>query len=169
MSKIDPMYQFSLEYFKKIFITSIMFKQEGVKQTLAERVKFLEKKITEDIFKNIKRGIFEHHKTLFSFLIDINILKFNKIVTDDEFALFVKGPSSSDNTEKPENPDKTFFSEFQWDSLLYFEEKFGYNNIVEYTKNNLPQIKTAFEEISDLKESFMKKSKDLIRFYQKNF
>jgi dynein heavy chain len=38
MSKIDPMYQFSLEYFKKIFITSIMFKQEGVKQTLLERV-----------------------------------------------------------------------------------------------------------------------------------
>ena len=154
MSKIDPMYQFSLEYFKKIFITSIMYKQEGVKQTLLERVKFLVKKITEDIFKNIKRGIFEHHKTLFSFLIDINILKYNKIVTDDEFSLFVKGPSSSDNTEKPENPDKTFFSEFQWDSLLYFEEKFGYNNISSITKINLNKIKIAFEQISDLKESF---------------
>ena len=154
MSKIDPMYQFSLEYFKKIFITSIMYKQEGVKQTLLERVKFLVKKITEDIFKNIKRGIFEHHKTLFSFLIDINILKYNKIVTDDEFSLFVKGPSSSDNTEKPENPDKTFFSEFQWDSLLYFEEKFGYNNISSITKTNLNKIKIAFEQISDLKESF---------------
>ena len=154
MSKIDPMYQFSLEYFKKIFITSIMFKQEGVKQTLLERVKFLEKKITEDIFKNIKRGIFEHHKTIFSFLIDINILKFNKIVTDDEFSLFVKGPSSSDNTEKPENPDKSFFSEFQWDSLLYFEEKFGYNNLSEITKSKLSEVKTAFEEINDLKESF---------------
>jgi dynein heavy chain len=34
MSKIDPMYQFSLEYFKKIFIQSIMYKQEGVKQTI---------------------------------------------------------------------------------------------------------------------------------------
>ena len=154
MSKIDPMYQFSLEYFKKIFITSIMYKQEGVKQTLLERVKFLVKKITEDIFKNIKRGIFEHHKTLFSFLIDINILKYNKIVTDDEFSLFVKGPSSSDNTEKPENPDKTFFSEFQWDSLLYFEEKFGYNNISSITKTNLNKIKIAFEQITDLKESF---------------
>ena len=154
MSKIDPMYQFSLEYFKKIFITSIMYKQEGVKQTLLERVKFLVKKIAEDIFKNIKRGIFEHHKTLFSFLIDINILKYNKIVTDDEFSLFVKGPSSSDNTEKPENPDKTFFSEFQWDSLLYFEEKFGYNNISSITKTNLNKIKIAFEQISDLKESF---------------
>ena len=154
MSKIDPMYQFSLEYFKKIFITSIMYKPEGVKQSLSERVKFLEKKITEDIFKNIKRGIFEHHKTIFSFLIDINILKYNKIVTDDEFSLFVKGPSSSDNTEKPENPDKLFFSEFQWDSLLYFEEKFGYNNIADITKSNLSQIKTAFEEITDLKESF---------------
>ena len=154
MSKIDPMYQFSLEYFKKIFITSIMYKQEGVKQTILERVKFLVKKITEDIFKNIKRGIFEHHKTLFSFLIDINILKYNKIVTDDEFSLFVKGPSSSDNTEKPENPDKTFFSEFQWDSLLYFEEKFGYNNISSITKTNLNKIKIAFEQITDLKESF---------------
>ena len=60
-----------------------MYKQEGVKQTTAERVKFLVKKITEDIFKNIKRGIFENHKTIFSFLIDINILKSKGIVTDD--------------------------------------------------------------------------------------
>ena len=155
MSKIDPMYQFSLEYFKKIFISSIMFKQEGVKQTLLERVNFLKKKITEDIFKNIKRGIFENHKTLFSFLIDINILKFHKIVTDEEFSLFVKGPSStSEDEDKPKNPDKTFFSEFQWDTLLYFEEKFGYNKLAEITKNNLPKIKEAFEEISDLKDSF---------------
>ena len=154
MSKIDPMYQFSLEYFKKIFISSIMFKQEGVKQSLSERVKFLEKKITEDIFKNIKRGIFEHHKTVFSFLIDINILKYNKIITNDEFSLFVKGPSSSDNTEKPENPDKSFLSEFQWDSLLYFQDKFGYNKIADITKSSITELKKAFEEISDLKESF---------------
>ena len=78
MSKIDPMYQFSLEYFKKIFIQAIMYKQ-----TITERVKFLVKKITEDIFKNIKRGIFESCKTIFSFLIDINILKSKGIVTDD--------------------------------------------------------------------------------------
>ena len=155
MSKIDPMYQFSLEYFKKIFIASIMYKQEGVKQTLLERVNFLKRKITEDIFKNIKRGIFENHKTLFSFLIDINILKFNKIVKDDEFSLFVKGPSSSSEDEdKPKNPDKTFFSEFQWDTLLYFEEKFGFNKLSEITKSNLPQVKEAFEQITDLKESF---------------
>ena len=40
MSKIDPMYQFSLEYFKKIFITSIMFKQEGVKQSNVKELNF---------------------------------------------------------------------------------------------------------------------------------
>ena len=153
MSKIDPMYQFSLEYFKKIFITSIMFKQEGVKQSNAERVKFLVKKITEDIFKNIKRGIFESHKTIFSFLIDISILKSQNIVTDDEFSLFVKGPAS-DNNEKPENPDKSFFTEFQWESILYMENKFNYLNLSTITKENLPEIKTAFEEISDLKDSF---------------
>ena len=153
MSKIDPMYQFSLEYFKKIFIQSIMYKQEGLKQTIVERVKFLVKKITEDIFKNIKRGIFESHKTIFSFLIDINILKSKGIVSEDEFSLFVKGPAS-DNNEKPENPDKTFLSEFQWESLLYFENKFNYLNLSSITKNRLPEIKEAFEKITNLKESF---------------
>ena len=130
------MYQFSLEYFKKIFIQSIMYKQEGVKQTITERVKFL-----------------VSHKTIFIFLIDINILKSKGIVTDDEFSLFVKG-LQSDNNEKPENPNKTFFSEFHWESLLYFENKFLYLNICTNTKNHLPEIKTAFEKITNLKELF---------------
>ena len=175
MSKIDPMYQFSLEYFKKIFIQSIMFKPEGVKQTTEERVQFLVKKITEDIFKNIKRGIFENHKTLFSFLIDINILKSKGVVTEDEFSLFVKGPAS-DNNEKPENPDKTFFSEFQWESLLYFENKFGYLNLSEITKNKLPEIKEVFEKITNLKDSFNSEIKPvfeglggIMKIFEKSF
>ena len=153
MCKIDPMYQFSLEYFKKLFIASISYKEENSK-TNEERVKFLEKKITEDIYKNIKRGIFESHKTVFSFLIDINIRKERGEISEEEFSLFVKGPSSMDTSEMLKNPDEKFFSEFQWNSILYLENKFNYINISNVTKDNLDKIKKAFESIDNLDKSF---------------
>ena len=155
MSKIDPMYQFSLEYFKKIFTNSIMYKDEGSPNVKA-RVEFLERKITEDIYKNIKRGIFETHKAIFSFLINVNIQRNEGKISDDEWSFFIKGPSQFDTSEMIQNPDNKYFSEFQWNSILYFENKFGYDNLSSITKSNLEEIKKEFSEITDFKDSFNK-------------
>ena len=155
MSKIDPMYQFSLEYFKKIFTNSIMYKDEGSPNVKA-RVEFLERKITEDIYKNIKRGIFETHKAIFSFLIDVNIQRNEGKISDDEWGFFIKGPSQFDTSEMIQNPDNKYFSEFQWNSILYIENKFGYDNLSSITKSNLEEIKKEFSEITDFKDSFNK-------------
>ena len=155
MSKIDPMYQFSLEYFKKIFINSILYKDEG-SPDVKSRVAFLERKITEDIYKNIKRGIFETHKAIFSFLIDINIQKAQGKISDDEWAFFIKGPPQFDVSEMTPNPDLKYFNEFQWNSLLYLENKFGYDNLSSATSSNLVDLKEQFDNVSDYNESFEK-------------
>ena len=162
MSKIDPMYQFSLEYFKKIFINSILFKDESMNENnVDKRVKFLEKKVTEDIYKNIKRGIFESHKTIFSFLIDINIRKFKSEISDEDFSFFIKGPTSFDTSDALENPDNKFFSEFQWNSILYLEEKFKYTNLSKIVSAKIEDVKKAFENIQDLKDNFNENVKSL--------
>ena len=175
MCKIDPMYQFSLEYFKKIFINSIMYKEENSPNT-KERVKFLERKITEDIYKNIKRGIFESHKTIFSFLIDVNIRKDKGEITDEEFSFFVKGPPQFDTSEYPENPDPKYFSEFQWNSLLYSEQKFKLEGLSKVTCDKVNNLRETIGKIDDLKESFDNVMKDLLsgvkgmdEIYKKNF
>ena len=146
---IDPMYQFSLEYFKKIFSQSI----EKAPQSLdvRERVIILEKKITEDIYKNIKRGVFESHKTIFSFLISIYIKRNNKEIKDEEWNMFLKGPSTFDKTDLILNPDKNYFSEFSWESLLYLEIKYDIKNFSKYVNMKLDDYKKFFDELEDFK------------------
>ena len=150
ISNIDPMYQFSLEFFKKLFIKSIEKKRKRVANSVEERVGILERKITKDIFKNIKRGIFESHKTIFSFLIAIYIKKAANIIKEEDWNFFLKGPPTFDKTELLINPDKSFFTDSQWDSVLYFEILYHYEGFSKKISENLEFYKNFFNKISGL-------------------
>ncbi len=149
---IDNMYQFSLEYFKKIFSQSI--ERAPYSESVQERVKILEKKITEDIYRNIKRGIFESHKTIFSFLISIYIKKISGEIKDEEWNTFLKGPSTFDKSEMPQNPDHNYFSDLSWDTLLYLERKLNLRNISNYVSNDFISYKKFFNELFEF-ENFV--------------
>ena len=153
MGMIDPMYQFSLEYFKKIFTNSIAYKEEQSNST-SERVDFLERKITEDIYKNIKRGLFEAHKYIFSFLIIVNILKDKRIISEDEWSFFIKGVSSSEDDQSMPNPDSKYFSSSQWNEILYLENKYDFNQLSKAISTKLEAFKTFFESNDNLKQTF---------------
>jgi dynein heavy chain len=70
---IDPMYQYSLSYVKKLFNDAI--KDSKKSDELEERIEILINSITKSIYNNICRGLFENHKTIFSFLICTSILR----------------------------------------------------------------------------------------------
>jgi dynein heavy chain len=73
LAVIDPMYQYSLAYVKRLFNTAI----EKTKKCpdLEERLVLLIDMITKTIKTNVSRGLFEAHKTIFAFLICTSINK----------------------------------------------------------------------------------------------
>jgi dynein heavy chain len=73
LSRIDPMYQNSLQYVKTLFVRAI--KASPNADTLDERLAILTDKITRMIYTNISRGLFEKDKIIFSFLIATSILR----------------------------------------------------------------------------------------------
>ena len=144
ISNIDPMYQFSLEFFKRLFNKSIEKKRKRIPNTVEERVQILEEKITKDIFNNVKRGIFESHKTIFSFLIAIYIKKTANIIKEEDWNFFLKGPPTFDKSELLSNPDKGFFTDYSWDSILYFEQLYQYQDFSKDITQNLAFYKEFF-------------------------
>ena len=68
---IDPMYQYSLAYVKKLFNDALRGTEEC--SDVQKRIEMLIENITRTIYTNICRGLFEAHKLIFSFLICTSI------------------------------------------------------------------------------------------------
>ena len=68
---VDPMYQFSMGYFKRLYGSVI---QGTAKSTFIDlRIDSLLNAITETVYSNVCRGLFNAHKRIFSFLMTAKI------------------------------------------------------------------------------------------------
>ncbi|KAG6975144.1 hypothetical protein JG688_00002699 [Phytophthora aleatoria] len=72
LADIDPMYQFSLEYFDRLFTKSL--NEAPVKRNLSERLVGLQHHITLAVYRNICRGLFKAHKQLFALVVCLKIM-----------------------------------------------------------------------------------------------
>jgi len=73
LSLMDPMYQYSLQYFAGLF--QMRLQQSEKSEDISRRIDILLKDFTEFIYVNICRGLFEDHKLLFSFLMSAQLLR----------------------------------------------------------------------------------------------
>lgn len=71
LAGIDPMYQYSLVYVKRLFNSAIEKSKKS--KVLEERLDILIDNISRMIYTNVSRGLFEAHKIIYSFLITTSI------------------------------------------------------------------------------------------------
>ena len=89
LSNIDPMYQYSLDWFIEIFNDSI---DRSLKSSIPnERIRHINEYFNLEIYHKICNSIFEKHKLLFSFLLCINQMRVSKEITDLEWMFFLTG------------------------------------------------------------------------------
>jgi dynein heavy chain len=105
MSRINDMYQNSLQFVKVLFNKAI--DQTEKSDNLEERLGLLIEKITRLIFSNISRGLFEKDKLIYSFLICTSIDRFSKKIQPNSWNLLLRGTATitdADKKKQPENP-----------------------------------------------------------------
>ncbi|CAM9165880.1 unnamed protein product [Chrysoparadoxa australica] len=121
LSAIDPMYQYSLQYYQALLDRCIDKCEKH--EVLSKRLELLTDFSTVTIFENICRGLFEKDKLLFSSLICFQILKHRGEVAPPEWNLFLRGSGPVDRQKMPPNPNPKRLSEQQWDLLFAAEER----------------------------------------------
>ncbi|XP_045466215.1 dynein axonemal heavy chain 7-like isoform X2 [Harmonia axyridis] len=90
MANVDPMYQYSLDWFINLYISSIQ-KAENFR-LIEKRVQSLINAFTYDLYSNITRSLFEKDKLLFSFLLCCKIMiHHGKLPTQDFMFLLTGG------------------------------------------------------------------------------
>lgn len=117
LALIDPMYQYSLEFFARLFNRRLDKSEKS--DVLDTRLAILIKDVTESFFTNICRGLFERDKLLYAFLNASSILKRAGDISIDEWNFFLRG-SATDFSAQEKTVD--YVSQELFVKLLGMEE-----------------------------------------------
>mmetsp|Transcript_11130 Transcript_11130/g.16401 ORF Transcript_11130/g.16401 Transcript_11130/m.16401 type:complete len:2518 (+) Transcript_11130:122-7675(+) len=157
MSGVDPMYQYSLDYFKKIF-NMVIEKQKKVEdeknkgksedeEDITGLLNLLIDLITETLYLNVCRGLFEKDKHIFSFLTCCNILMHENKINKKEFEYLIRGAPTSGKQNLLANN----LSEDQWKLLVTLDNDIFENELIDTIVPNIAK----FEEWSSHRDPFL--------------
>nr|CAD7394772.1 unnamed protein product [Timema cristinae] len=116
LANIDPMYQYSLEWFVGIFINSIITTEKS--GDIDSRVLSINNHFTFSLFSNVCRSLFEKHKLHFAFLLCVRILMDEGRIDSHEYHVFLAGGAPPQ--EKPK-PDVLWLSARAWKEIQILE------------------------------------------------
>ncbi|EDV29711.1 uncharacterized protein TRIADDRAFT_18356 [Trichoplax adhaerens] len=132
LAEIDPMYQYSLKYFKQLFNKCIEKSEKA--DDLGQRLNTLVTNCTQTIYVNVSRGLFERHKVVASFMVCCDILKQRGEIDDGEWNYFLRGNSSM-NRQRGKKPDVSWITPETWAACCNLQE-------------NLPAFKNLCSDIT---------------------
>ncbi|CAE1329165.1 DNAH [Acanthosepion pharaonis] len=111
MAEVDPMYQFSLKYFKQLFNYTIEASERS--DDLQQRLQTCLVETTRFIYKNVSRALFEKHKLMFSLILCTEIMKQEQKITSDEWNFFLRGGGAME-MERDKKPNFSWLNQHTW-------------------------------------------------------
>ncbi|XP_052808511.1 dynein axonemal heavy chain 1-like isoform X3 [Mya arenaria] len=160
MANVDPMYQYSLEWFVNIFLGGISNAERA--DNLPQRVENINKYFTFSLYSNVCRSLFEKHKLLFAFLLCARIKMYNNLIDMDEWRFLLAG-----GTVKPKdipNPSPDWIAARSWNDILTMGSLKTFEIFSEDFKNHLDGFKKIFDSAAPHREPLPGKWNDIDMF-----
>jgi len=123
---VDPMYQYSLQYFMHQFHLSMQKTDKN--PDLEVRVESLIVRCTADIYTNICRGLFEKDKKLFSFLILVQMMRNAGTITQAEWSFFLNKGGMVNEARLPNNPCSEWLPKSVWGAVQNLQTLKGFDH-----------------------------------------
>jgi len=102
LGQVDPMYQFSLEYFHRMFNAAI--KDADKSLDVHVRTNNIDKQFLRSLYKNVCRSLFEKDKLLFSFMLALRTLSARKQLDSNELRFLLTGGVGAIDRKFDPNP-----------------------------------------------------------------
>ncbi|CAD7963334.1 unnamed protein product [Amoebophrya sp. A120] len=149
LSNVDPMYQFSLQWFQNLFAIGI--DQSTKSDVLDERLDILKDYFTESLYQNVCRGLFEKDKLMFSFALCLRLLAGDNNLNDSEVSFLLTGPTSDLATGGPPVP-ADWVSKSMWNEILTVSKLPAFDGFSEYFSANVTEFRRIYDAIEAEKE-----------------
>merc|ERR1711871_1853084 len=132
---IDPMYQYSLQYFQKLYARCVEASEKN--DDLETRLGILVTYITEFMYTMVCRGLFEAHKMIYSFLICTSVLRESGEIPFSEWNFFLR--MGKPPSRLVSNPDEGVFEKSAWNLLAALQNNVAgpFEGITEHVRDNL--------------------------------
>ncbi|CAG9840890.1 unnamed protein product, partial [Diabrotica balteata] len=140
LSNVDPMYQYSLEWFIQIFVSTMAETEKS--DNIIHRVQTINDSFTFNLYCNVCRSLFEKHKMHFAFLLCIRILMDLKKIDPQEWQHFLAGGTPK---EMIPNPASSWLSSRAWNEILALDALPTFQEFVETFESNIDNYRIMFE------------------------
>ncbi|KAF5308293.1 hypothetical protein FQR65_LT06286 [Abscondita terminalis] len=164
LSNVDPMYQYSLEWYINIFVASMSETEKA--DDLTERVRIINEYLTFSLYSNVCRSLFENHKLLFAFLLSIRILMDEKKIDPHEWHFFLAGGSGLRNLP---NPAPDWLSVKAWKEILALENLHIFKGFPDMFISNINRYKAIFESAEPQRQELPQPYESQLNNFQKMF
>lgn len=120
LNKINPMYQFSLEWYKELFQKSI---DDSREHGYGDRIKNIIKTHQLAVYRSACRSLFEKHKLLLSLQICVKLKMSEGEIEEDEWSFFLRGGLVMDRSTQPLKPPFDWITPLAWDNITELEKQ----------------------------------------------
>ncbi|XP_075982332.1 dynein axonemal heavy chain 1-like [Anticarsia gemmatalis] len=151
MAHVDPMYQYSLEWFVKLFVRSMAETEPN--EDIVERVEIIIEHFTFLLYQNVCRSLFERHKLLFAFLLCARILLDKGVIRFNEFNFLLNGGKIE---EESDNPEPKWISARMWIDMQQLTSVDTMKSFMEEFLRNIKFYKTYYDSLSPHKLPYPK-------------
>ena len=152
---IEPMYQYSLEWYERIY--SLAIQEELEKSTTKnERVRNLITTFTLLLYQNVCRSLFEKDKLLFSFQVCTKIMQSEDRIDPKELRFLMTGGTKSqiDSPNPTQEEDRTWLENKDWAAILELSEMPSFDTFDIDFKNYVTEWKEMWESSDPLEHSW---------------
>ncbi|KAK7127569.1 hypothetical protein R3I93_020220 [Phoxinus phoxinus] len=148
LSNVDPMYQYSLEWFLGIFLGGIANSTRA--ETVKERIFNINEFFTFSLYSNVCRSLFEKHKLMFAFLLCARILMNDSKIDMAEWRYMLSG--GRPQQEAP-NPAPNWLSMRAWQDILALSALPTFSNLPESFSKHESAFKNIFDSSQPHRET----------------
>lgn len=147
---VDPMYQYSLQWFTQLFIRGIGAATAA--SDINRRVTNLNEYFTLSVYNNICRSLFERHKLLFSFILCVKILQGENMIDNLEYRFLLSG-ISTEHVDAP-LPASNWLEANVWSDLCDLSGLTAFKSLPQQFPTQISKWKAIFDSTEPHKKAF---------------